>query len=94
VSPRMIWVVRLIGIVVFLVLMYLLMSLHARLVRMSEEGGGGGRPMTSWIRYCESRIAERFASVSSRSSDPRSGEQAEKACRVCTAAPEVASVVT
>jgi hypothetical protein len=38
-SERWIWVVRLIGIVVFLVLMYLLMSLHARLVKMNEEQG-------------------------------------------------------
>ncbi len=36
-SERMIWVVRLIGIIVFLVLMYLLMSLHSRLVKMNEE---------------------------------------------------------
>jgi hypothetical protein len=50
VNERVGWVVRLIGIVLFLVLMYLLMSLHSRLVKMNEEAGGGGKPVTSEIR--------------------------------------------
>lgn len=56
-SERWIWVVRLLGIVVFLVLMYLLMSLHARLVKMNEEQGAGGTPVSAQTRDCEVRIA-------------------------------------
>lgn len=47
VSERMIWVVRLIGIIIFLVLMYLLMSLHSRLVKMNEEGGASSPPAST-----------------------------------------------
>ena len=46
-SERMVWVVRLIGIILFFILMYLLMSLHARLVKMNEEIGTSTPPSTS-----------------------------------------------
>lgn len=42
----MIWIVRLIGVVVFLVLMYLLMNLHSRLVQMND-GVGASSAVTS-----------------------------------------------
>ena len=38
-NERLVWIVRLIGIVVFLVLMYLLLSLHTQLIRMNESAG-------------------------------------------------------
>ena len=38
-KERLIWVVRLIGIVVFLVLMYLLLSLHTQLIKLNDSAG-------------------------------------------------------
>jgi hypothetical protein len=56
VSERTIWIVRLVGIVLFLVLMYLLMSLYAELVKMNEDRGarGGARGED---RGAETRVA-------------------------------------
>jgi hypothetical protein len=62
VSERWIWVVRLVGIVVFLVLMYLLMSLHAQLVKMNDEHGAGDKPVGALTLDCEMRIAKFEAS--------------------------------
>jgi len=43
---KWIWTVRLIGVVVFLLLMYLLMSLHAQLVKLNEEQPKASRPVS------------------------------------------------
>jgi hypothetical protein len=39
-NERTIWIVRIIGIAVILLLLFLLMSLHARLVRLNQERPG------------------------------------------------------
>ncbi|MBI2215447.1 MAG: hypothetical protein HYU52_17495 [Acidobacteria bacterium] len=36
-NERTIWIVRIIGIAVILILLFLLMSLHSRLVRLNQE---------------------------------------------------------
>jgi len=51
-KEKWIWTVRLIGIVVFLLLMYLLMSLHAQLVKMNEEQPKASKPVS--FRFIES----------------------------------------
>ena len=58
-NDKLIWLVRLIGIIVFLVLVFLLMSLHARLVKMNQEAGSAPATVSALQGKWGSRVLAR-----------------------------------